>query len=327
MLSCPGRPQVSVVIHPAILHLWVHADSQEPLAARMCFGDHCLGFRETNFSMRQPATLPCCSRLGPHPPAGRCAGVWEACHPHRPQWAQRDLDKGRHWASAGGCRQALKSVTSGKLIPHDGPQMPGALSREQQCMPILGRVLQSSREHAKVVSVQQGCLHPVCRPGRGDVEVSLMQRHVCLRMTVSVAVRYGSGPASTAVPCLYTPSPCSEHNMPACTTSRLHRDRQSGAFLRESVGHALWVEYRCHYDMGAAGAIEAVFAVKALVHSLAPPLLNLWKHHPPVLGNLAGQATALPPGPKAVMSNSFGFGGTNTSLVFASPPRLDDWDL
>ena len=79
--------------------------------------------------------------------------------------------------------------------------------------------------------------------------------------------------------------------------------------------------------MGAAGAIEAVFAVKALVHSLAPPLLNLWKHHPPVLGNLAGQATALPPGPKAVMSNSFGFGGTNTSLVFASPPRLDDWDL
>ena len=79
--------------------------------------------------------------------------------------------------------------------------------------------------------------------------------------------------------------------------------------------------------MGVAGAIEALFAVKALENSLAPPLLNLWKHHPPVLGNLSGQAAALPAGLKAVMSNSFGFGGTNTSLVFASPPKLDDWDL
>ena len=77
-----------------------------------------------------------------------------------------------------------------------------------------------------------------------------------------------------------------------------------------------------------AGALEALFAVKSLVHSLAPPVLNLWKQHPPVLGNLvSGRAAALPVGPKAVMSNSFGFGGTSTCLVLASPPKLDDWDV
>lgn len=77
-----------------------------------------------------------------------------------------------------------------------------------------------------------------------------------------------------------------------------------------------------------AGAVEAVLAIKALCTATGPPLLNLWKQHPPLLARLAGssQPQKLPPGPKAVMSNSFGFGGTSSSLVFCSPPKLDDWD-
>ena len=61
----------------------------------------------------------------------------------------------------------------------------------------------------------------------------------------------------------------------------------------------------------------------ALRHGLAPPTLNLTKEEPEILGKLlvknASETLGLPV--KAVMSNSFGFGGTNASLVFTCPPR------
>jgi 3-oxoacyl-[acyl-carrier-protein] synthase II len=67
--------------------------------------------------------------------------------------------------------------------------------------------------------------------------------------------------------------------------------------------------------------VEAIFSLLALQHSVAPPTANLTDPDPPILANLvAGQPFLLPPGPKAVLSNSFGFGGTNAALVFATPP-------
>ena len=73
--------------------------------------------------------------------------------------------------------------------------------------------------------------------------------------------------------------------------------------------------------LGAAGAVEAIFALLALHSGRAPPTANLAAPDPPLLANLvAGRPCELPDGPRAVLSNSFGFGGTNAALVFASPP-------
>lgn len=73
--------------------------------------------------------------------------------------------------------------------------------------------------------------------------------------------------------------------------------------------------------LGAAGAVEAIFSILALHHGVAPATVNLADPDPPLLANLvAGAAQALSAGPRAVLTNSFGFGGTNASLVFATPP-------
>lgn len=69
--------------------------------------------------------------------------------------------------------------------------------------------------------------------------------------------------------------------------------------------------------LGAAGGIEAVFSVLSLRDGIAPPTINL--DNPgegcdlDYVANTARQ-TAL----RVVMSNSFGFGGTNGTLVFAT---------
>lgn len=77
-----------------------------------------------------------------------------------------------------------------------------------------------------------------------------------------------------------------------------------------AVGHLL----------GAAGAVEAAFSVLALSNRTAPPNRNL-DNPDPCLVPLAGKNSVnLPDKPFAVMSNSFGFGGTNAALVFGPPP-------
>ena len=65
--------------------------------------------------------------------------------------------------------------------------------------------------------------------------------------------------------------------------------------------------------LGAAGALEAAVTVQALVDQIVPATLNLettstdgWQH----------VRTAQSHNVQVAMSNSFGFGGTNASLVF-----------
>lgn len=69
-----------------------------------------------------------------------------------------------------------------------------------------------------------------------------------------------------------------------------------------------------------AGAVEAIFTVLSLRDGIAPPTLNLLDADPPILGDalVAKSARKLRDGAKAVMSNSFGFGGTNASLLFTT---------
>jgi len=67
--------------------------------------------------------------------------------------------------------------------------------------------------------------------------------------------------------------------------------------------------------LGAAGAIEAVFSILAIRDNVAPPTLNLDEpSKQSVIDRVAHQAQPRPI--DAVLSNSFGFGGTNASVIF-----------
>jgi 3-oxoacyl-[acyl-carrier-protein] synthase II len=67
--------------------------------------------------------------------------------------------------------------------------------------------------------------------------------------------------------------------------------------------------------LGAAGGAEAVFTILALYHQVIPPTINLDNQDPDCdldyVPNTAREA-----GLDVVISNSFGFGGTNGTLVF-----------
>jgi len=68
--------------------------------------------------------------------------------------------------------------------------------------------------------------------------------------------------------------------------------------------------------LGAAGAVEAIFAIMALREGVVPPTINL--ENPSEGCNLdyvAGQAREAKL--DHVLSNSFGFGGTNGTLIFS----------
>jgi 3-oxoacyl-[acyl-carrier-protein] synthase II len=67
--------------------------------------------------------------------------------------------------------------------------------------------------------------------------------------------------------------------------------------------------------LGAAGAIEAVFSILAIRDGVAPPTLNLDEpSRPSVIDRVARVAQERPI--KVALSNSFGFGGTNASVIF-----------
>jgi 3-oxoacyl-[acyl-carrier-protein] synthase II len=77
---------------------------------------------------------------------------------------------------------------------------------------------------------------------------------------------------------------------------------------KSSIGHLL----------GAAGAAEAIFCIKAMESGQVPPTLNL--DNPSdgcdidLVPHVAKERAV-----RAALSNSFGFGGTNASLIFKTP--------
>jgi 3-oxoacyl-[acyl-carrier-protein] synthase II len=71
--------------------------------------------------------------------------------------------------------------------------------------------------------------------------------------------------------------------------------------------------------LGAAGAIEAIFSILAIRDQVAPPTINL---DTPAVETPIDLAPNAKRGRRidAALSNSFGFGGTNASLIFGRAP-------
>ena len=96
---------------------------------------------------------------------------------------------------------------------------------------------------------------------------------------------------------------------------RLLGDAAAGVTMsstKSSIGHLL----------GAAGAVEAIFCVLAIRDQVAPPTINL--DNPAVQPRLDLAANrAVRRKIDVALSNSFGFGGTNASLVLGRPELVD----
>jgi 3-oxoacyl-[acyl-carrier-protein] synthase II len=71
--------------------------------------------------------------------------------------------------------------------------------------------------------------------------------------------------------------------------------------------------------LGAAGAVEGIFSILALRAGVLPPTLNLDDPDPECDLDLVPREARDKP-LRYVLSNSFGFGGTNAALIFGPPP-------
>jgi 3-oxoacyl-[acyl-carrier-protein] synthase II len=99
---------------------------------------------------------------------------------------------------------------------------------------------------------------------------------------------------------------------------------ESKAIARVFGGHAtdkkLWVsstKSMMGHLLGAAGAVEAAICLKAMETAMIPPTINLEDQDPEcVLDFVPNKARERRI--KRAMSNSFGFGGTNATLIFSA---------
>ena len=71
------------------------------------------------------------------------------------------------------------------------------------------------------------------------------------------------------------------------------------------------------HTLGAAGAIEAVFSILNIIHQEIYPVLNFT--HPIEVTGLSPVVTYKKHSVQNIMSNSFGFGGNCSSLIFSKP--------
>jgi 3-oxoacyl-[acyl-carrier-protein] synthase II len=84
-----------------------------------------------------------------------------------------------------------------------------------------------------------------------------------------------------------------------------HARKLAVSSTKSATGHLL----------GAAGGVEAVFSVMAMQDQIAPPTINMFEQDPQCdLDYVPNKAREMKM--SVVMSNSFGFGGTNGTLVF-----------
>jgi 3-oxoacyl-[acyl-carrier-protein] synthase II len=82
-------------------------------------------------------------------------------------------------------------------------------------------------------------------------------------------------------------------------------DTVSMSSTKSMIGHLL----------GGAGAVESIFCILAMRDQIVPPTINLDNPSPSCVGVDLVPHVAKKRKVRAILNNSFGFGGTNASLV------------
>ncbi len=72
----------------------------------------------------------------------------------------------------------------------------------------------------------------------------------------------------------------------------------------------------CGHSLGATGAQEAIHCLLMLEHDFIAPSINVFDLDPALTDMPPVTETIHDAGIRTAMSNSFGFGGTNATLVF-----------
>jgi 3-oxoacyl-[acyl-carrier-protein] synthase II len=104
-------------------------------------------------------------------------------------------------------------------------------------------------------------------------------------------------------------------------TATAQNDRAESAALGAALGAAIdrvpvsSTKSMTGHLLGAAGALEAAICALVVRRGIIPPTINLRQPDPEcAVAHVAGRAR--PQAVEAALSNSFGFGGTNASVVF-----------
>lgn len=111
--------------------------------------------------------------------------------------------------------------------------------------------------------------------------------------------------------------------MNAHATSTPLGDRAEAAAISQVVGgspcHVTSNKGAMGHLLGAAGAVEAVFSVLSVKTGLVPPSINIESLDTDIAGlglNIVREKLVCDSEKRILLKNSFGFGGTNASLIF-----------
>jgi 3-oxoacyl-[acyl-carrier-protein] synthase II len=119
-------------------------------------------------------------------------------------------------------------------------------------------------------------------------------------------------------------SPSDIRHINAHATSTPQGDIAEGLMIHATLGSAAdqvvvtSTKSMTGHLLGGAGALESLATVLAVHHRVVPPTINLDDRDPAVDLDIATKPRDLPAGDFAALNNSFGFGGSNVAVAFAT---------
>ncbi len=138
---------------------------------------------------------------------------------------------------------------------------------------------------------------PVGRGGTRAIQRALMESEISPSDIVHINAHATSTPQGDVAEGLMIHATLGDHATNVVVTS-----------TKSMTGHLL----------GAAGAVESIATILAIHHRVVPPTINLDNLDPQVELDIATKVRDLPLGDIAALNNSFGFGGANVAVAFAS---------